>query len=101
MFSPSNLATRASGAASRPSQGPWSPPHGLRRVEVIGLLTIGVEFLVPLDSLAPDVLVLQQEAASQGAPISFVLANGQIHDWVTFTPDGPQYWPQIDQELGA
>jgi len=54
-----------------------------------------------LDSLAPDVLVLQQEAASQGAPISFVLANGQIHDWILFTPDGPRYWPQIDQELGA
>src|SRR5271166_2435330 len=54
-----------------------------------------------LDSLAPDVLVLQQEAVAQGAPISFVLANGQIHDWIIFTPDGPQYWPQIDQELGA
>jgi len=53
-----------------------------------------------LDSLAPDVLVLQQEAASQGAPFSFVLANGQIHVWILFTPDGPRYWPQIDQELG-
>ncbi|MGO9384270.1 MAG: PPE family protein [Mycobacterium sp.] len=53
-----------------------------------------------LDSLAPDVLVLQQEAATQGAPISFVLANGEIHDWVLLTPDGFQYWPQIDQELG-
>jgi triacylglycerol lipase len=54
-----------------------------------------------LDSLAPDVLVLQQEAATQGAPFSFVLANGQIHDWIILSPDGPQYWPQIDQELGA
>jgi triacylglycerol lipase len=53
-----------------------------------------------LDSLAPDVLVLQQEAAVQGAPISFVLANGEIHDWVLLTVDGFQYWPQIDQELG-
>ncbi len=53
-----------------------------------------------LDSLAPDVLVLQQEAATQGAPISFVLASGEIHDWVLLTPDGFQYWPQIDQELG-
>ena len=35
-----------------------------------------------LDIVAPDVLVLQQEAVSQGAPISFVLANGEIHDWV-------------------
>ncbi len=53
-----------------------------------------------LDSLAPDTLVLQQEAATAGAPINFVLANGQIHDWIILTPDGPQYWPQIDQELG-
>jgi triacylglycerol lipase len=28
------------------------------------------------------------------------LANGQIHDWIILTVDGPQYWPQIDQELG-
>ncbi len=53
-----------------------------------------------LDSLSPDVLVLQQEAAAVGAPINFVLANGQIHDWIILTLDGPQYWPQIDQELG-
>ena len=46
-------------------------------------------------------LVLQQEAAAQGAPISFVLVNCQIHDWILLTPDGFQYWPQIDQELGA
>jgi triacylglycerol lipase len=32
--------------------------------------------------------------------MSFVLANGQIHDWILLTLDGPQYWPQIDQELG-
>jgi triacylglycerol lipase len=53
------------------------------------------------DMLAPDVLVLRQEAATQGAPISFVLAKGEIHDWVLLTLDGPQYWPQIDQELGV
>jgi triacylglycerol lipase len=54
-----------------------------------------------LDSLSPDVLVLQQEAIAAAAPINFVLANGQIHDWILLTPDGPQYWPQIDQELGV
>jgi triacylglycerol lipase len=53
-----------------------------------------------LDPVAPDVLVLQQEAVAQGAPISFVLANGGIHDWVLLTPDGWRYWPQIDEELG-
>jgi triacylglycerol lipase len=54
-----------------------------------------------LDILAPDVLVLQQEAVSQSAPFNFVLANGEIHDWIILTPDGPQYWGQIDQELGV
>ncbi|OBG30556.1 hypothetical protein A5764_00360 [Mycobacterium sp. 852002-51057_SCH5723018] len=53
-----------------------------------------------LDILSPDVLVLQQEAAAAGAPFSFVLGNGEIHDWIILTVDGPQYWPQIDQELG-
>ncbi|SPM32009.1 PE domain-containing protein [Mycobacterium terramassiliense] len=53
-----------------------------------------------LDSVAPDALVLQQEAAVAGAPISFVLATGGIHDWVLLTVDGFRYWPQIDQELG-
>jgi triacylglycerol lipase len=53
-----------------------------------------------LDSLAPDTVVLEQDAALAGAPISFVLAHGQIHDWIILTLDGPQYWPQIDQELG-
>src|ERR1700731_2014364 len=54
-----------------------------------------------LDILSPDVLVLQHEAAIAGAPINFVLGNGEIHDWIILTPDGPQYWPQIDQELGV
>ncbi|MBW0017360.1 MAG: PPE family protein [Mycobacterium sp.] len=53
-----------------------------------------------LDSLAPDTLVLEQKAATQGAPISFILATGQIHDWILLTPDGFQYFPQIEQELG-
>jgi triacylglycerol lipase len=53
-----------------------------------------------LDILSPDALVLQQEAATANAPFSFVLANGEIHDWIILTPDGPQYWAQIDQELG-
>lgn len=53
-----------------------------------------------LDSLAPDVVVLDQEAATQGAPISFVLRTGEIHDWVLLSPDGFRYLPQIYQELG-
>jgi triacylglycerol lipase len=54
-----------------------------------------------LDSVAaPNALSLQQEAVAQGAPISFVLANGEIHDWVLLSPDGLHYWHQIDQELG-
>ena len=32
--------------------------------------------------------------------MNFVLANGQIHDWLILTLDGPQYWHQINQELG-
>src|ERR1700738_1781909 len=35
-----------------------------------------------LDILSPDVFRLQQAAIVQNAPISFVLGNGQIHDWV-------------------
>jgi triacylglycerol lipase len=54
-----------------------------------------------LDEASPDALVLQQEAVAQGAPISFALVNGEIHDWIFLTPDGSHYWPQIDQELGA
>jgi triacylglycerol lipase len=53
------------------------------------------------DILAPDVLVLQHNAALTGAPISFTLAKGEIHDWIILTVDGPQYWPQIDRELGV
>jgi triacylglycerol lipase len=53
-----------------------------------------------LDSLGPDVLVLQQEAAVQAAPISFVLGAGEIHDWIFLSPDGLRELPQIYQELG-
>ena len=45
--------------------------------------------------------LLQQEAVTQEAPISFVLANGETHDWILLTSDGLHYWPQIYQELGA
>jgi triacylglycerol lipase len=44
--------------------------------------------------------VLQQQALTQGANFNFVLANGEIHDWIILTPDGPKYWSKIDQELG-
>jgi triacylglycerol lipase len=53
-----------------------------------------------LDSLGPNVVLLQQKAALQGAPFSFVLGNGLPHDWVLLTPDGFRYFPQIYQELG-
>jgi triacylglycerol lipase len=53
-----------------------------------------------LDSLSTEAFVLQQEAVAQGAPMSFVLAKGQIHDWILLTPTGPRHWAQIDQELG-
>jgi triacylglycerol lipase len=53
-----------------------------------------------LDPLEPQVFALQQAAVAQGAPISFVLAHGEIHDWIILTPAGLHYWPQIDQELG-
>jgi triacylglycerol lipase len=51
-----------------------------------------------MDILTADVLRLQQLAPQ--APIGYVLASGQIHDWIILTIDGPQYWPQIDRELG-
>ncbi|CAM3078080.1 lipase [Mycobacterium intermedium] len=53
-----------------------------------------------LDILSPDVFRLQERAVAQLAPISFVLANGQIHDWLILTLDGLRYWPQINQQLG-
>ncbi len=54
-----------------------------------------------MDILSPDTLVLEQKAVTANVQnMNFVLAAGQIHDWVILTLDGPQYWPQIDQELG-
>jgi triacylglycerol lipase len=53
-----------------------------------------------LDSLGPDVVVLDENAATQGAPFSFVLRTGEIHDWILLSPDGFGYLPQIEQELG-
>jgi triacylglycerol lipase len=53
-----------------------------------------------LDPLETSAVALQQAAVAQGAPMSFVFANGGIHDWVLLTPVGPLYWPQIDQQLG-
>jgi triacylglycerol lipase len=53
-----------------------------------------------LDSLGPNVILLQQKAAIQGAPFSFVLGSGEPHDWILLTPDGFRYYPQIFQELG-
>ncbi|ORW06356.1 triacylglycerol lipase LipY [Mycobacterium lacus] len=52
------------------------------------------------DPLVVQAFDLQQAAIAQGAPISFVLANFQIHDWVLLTPGGLLYWPQINQQLG-
>jgi len=52
------------------------------------------------DSLEPSAIALQQAAIAQRAPMSFVIDNGQIHDWVLLAPWGEQLWPQIDQELG-
>ncbi len=52
------------------------------------------------DSLEPSAIALRQAAIAQGDPMSFVIANGQIHDWVLLAPWGYQLWPQIDQELG-
>jgi triacylglycerol lipase len=55
-----------------------------------------------MDPLSGEAFVLQQAAVAQKAPISFVLAHGQIHDWIILTPTGAlKYWPQIDQQLGA
>ncbi|MFV0493806.1 PE domain-containing protein [Mycobacterium sp.] len=53
-----------------------------------------------LDMLSPDVFRLQDFAAGTNAPINFVLANGQFHDWVLLSLDGLRYWPQINAQLG-
>lgn len=54
-----------------------------------------------LEILGPDAFVLQANAVTQTASqINFVLANGQIHDWLILTIDGLRYWPQINTQLG-
>jgi triacylglycerol lipase len=53
-----------------------------------------------LDSLGPDVVLLDQDAATAGAPFSFVLRTGEIHDWILLSPDGFGYLAQIEHELG-
>jgi triacylglycerol lipase len=51
--------------------------------------------------LAPDVLVLEQDAIANDAPFSFILRSGELHDWALFPfADGGQVQPQIYQELG-
>jgi triacylglycerol lipase len=52
------------------------------------------------DIAYPDIQLLQAKAVAQGAPMTFVYANGETHDWITVTPDGFAYFPQIEQELG-
>jgi acetyl esterase/lipase len=53
------------------------------------------------DLLSADVLVLQQKAIAAGAPISFILRSGEIHDWALLPIlDGGQVQDQIYRELG-
>ena len=52
------------------------------------------------DILGPDVVALDQLAAADHAPFSFVLRTGEIHDWILLSPDGFGYLPQIENELG-
>ena len=54
-----------------------------------------------LDVLSPDVLVLQNKAIAQHAPFTFVLRNGEIHDWAIgpLLPEAIGVRPQIYAEL--
>ena len=54
-----------------------------------------------LDSLSPDVLVLQDKAlATPGSQFTFILRNGQIHDWaLPLLPEGLSVRRQILGEL--
>ncbi|OBK13632.1 PE domain-containing protein [Mycobacterium asiaticum] len=83
-------------AGGLPIDNPWvSPING----SLAGLPPTTV-YTGNLDILSPDALVLKAKAAIANAPFNFVLANGQIHDWLILTLDGPGYWHQINQELG-
>ena len=56
-----------------------------------------------LDMRTPDVLVLQQKAASTpGADFTFELRNGEIHDWIIFAflPDATRERPGLYDHLG-
>ena len=55
------------------------------------------------DIVAPDVLVLQDKAlATPGADFTFILRNGEPHDWaaVTILPETHAVLPDIYQQLG-
>ncbi len=53
-----------------------------------------------LDALGPDALLMEQQIATANLTnFSFVLANGQFHDWIMLSPDGMAYFPQVEQEL--
>ncbi len=56
-----------------------------------------------LDVLYPDVLVLQQHARQQGAPMTFDLRKGRIHNWAMLpvTPDGRAVLPGILKQLAG
>lgn len=53
-----------------------------------------------LDGLSQQAAVLQQAAIAQHAPISFILNQTGIHDFILLTPSGWPYWPGINQQLG-
>ena len=56
-----------------------------------------------LETLAPDVLVLQDNALAQGADITFVLRKGELHDWpaLWFLPEAQAVLPDIYRQLGV
>ncbi len=56
-----------------------------------------------LDVLAPDVLVLRDNAERDQAPVTFILRNGLIHDWalIPLTPEGIVVLPDIYRQLLA
>jgi triacylglycerol lipase len=56
-----------------------------------------------LEITAPDGLVLQDKAlATPGADFTFILRNGEIHDWaaVTILPEAQAVLPDIYRQLG-
>lgn len=53
-----------------------------------------------LDPLVQQAAVLQQAAIAQGAPVSFILNQTGIHDFILLTPSGLPYWPDINRQLG-